>query len=128
VPVPRVIGADTGQRIQRRERLHGINGEAVEPMLFGIVAPSSIARGMPDGRLRLDEACPLSAFGARLAESYGDLCARMHAAVSIDDARAFGLREKPRTAIDHLQFVSPSAERYPSIVSWITATIERLVP
>lgn len=236
VPVPRVIGADAERRIQLRERVHGITGEAVEPLLFGIDAASSIAPGMPDGRRRLDEACPISPFGLRLAESYGELCARMHAAVSLDDARAFGLREKPpmdleaalvrlaaspierglveravrakrwiaepppitvvvhgdlhfhnmclaadgtitgvfdigdahldgpatellyvhslgprfvagvlagygapvdlelvkrahvRVAIDHLQFISPSAERYPSIVGWITAVIDRLVP
>lgn len=236
VPVPRVVRVDAARRIQQRERLDGITGEAVEPLLFGIAATSSIARGMPDGRLRLDEACPLSAFGARLAESYGELCARMHAAVSAADARAFGIREKPRmdldaalarlgeapvdgvlveravrakrwlsetppvtvvvhgdlhfhnmclaadgaitgvwdlgdahldgvetdllyihslgprfvagvlagygapvdrelvkrahvrTALDHLMFVPPSAERYPSIIRWVTAVIERLVP
>ncbi len=236
VPVPRVIGIDTARRIQLRERMDGITGEAVEPLLFGIEAPSSIAPGMPDARSRLDEACPLSPFGVRLAESYGERCARMHAAVSVDDARAFGIREKPRMdldaalvclgaspverrlveravrakrwiaepppitvvvhgdlhfhnmclaadgtitglfdlgdahldgpatelhyvhslgprfvagvlaaygapvdielvkrahvrmAIDHLEFVSPSAERYPSIVRWVTSVIERLVP
>jgi aminoglycoside phosphotransferase len=236
VPVPRVISADPDRRLQLRERLDGITGEAVEPLLFGIAAESSIAHGMPDGRLRLDETCPLSPFGARLAESYGELCARMHAALSLDDARAFGIGEKPhmdldaalvrlaespierghveravrarrwiaepspitvvvhgdlhfhnmclaadgtimgvfdvgdahldgpatelhyvhslgprfvagvldaygapvdiervkrahvRTAIDHLQFVPPSAERYPSIIRWIAAVIEHLVP
>ncbi len=236
VPVPRVIDADAHRRIQLRERLDGLTGEAVEPLLFGIEAQSSFAREMPDGQLRLDEACPLAPFGARLAESYGDLCARLHAAISLDEARVFGVREKPRmdldaalvrlggspverglveravrarrwlaeappitvvvhgdlhfhnmclatdgaitgvfdvgdahldgpatelhyvhslgprfvagvlaaygapvdlelvkrahvrTAIDHLQFVSPSAERYPSVVSWITAVIEHLIP
>ena len=43
VPVPRVIEEDTVRRIQVRERCDGITGEAVEPLLFGIKAESSIS-------------------------------------------------------------------------------------
>lgn len=107
VPVPRVRDEDAVHRIQVRERLDGITGEAVEPLLFGIAAESSIARGMPDAHLRLDAACPLSPFGERLADSYGALAAMMHAAVTAGDARTFGIATKPpmdlAAALAHLR-------------------------
>src|SRR5262249_13871557 len=53
----------------------------------------------PDARARLDGA-PLSAFGERLAASYGELAARIRHAVSITDAAAAGLGLTSRRVLD----------------------------
>lgn len=87
VPAPRVLADDTLHGVQLRERLHGITGEAGEPLLFGGPPPDAARRLAPD--------CPLSPFGARLAESYGALAARIHSAISLSDALALGLSPAP---------------------------------
>ena len=80
-----------------RERLDGIVGEVVEPLLFGSATLADITRispfaragdplpwPLPDGNARLDPSCPLSPFGARLARSYGELAARLHSVTNAD--------------------------------------------
>lgn len=89
VPVPRVL--EQRDHVQVRERLDGIMGEVVEPLLFGTASLAEIGRlspstragdplpwPLPDGNARLDPHCPLSPFGARLARSYGELAAKLH--------------------------------------------------
>src|SRR5262245_54945064 len=83
IPAPRVLDEDDARGVQIRERLHGLTGEVVEPLLFG--------GGRPDARGRLADDAPLSRFGARLAESYGELAARIHAAVPAQDPVAIAL-------------------------------------
>lgn len=90
VPAPRVLDESAALRVQVRERLHGLTGEVIEPRLFG--GP------LPDARGRLADDAPLSAFGARLAASYGELAARIHATVPVTDPIAAALG--PRAAMD----------------------------
>lgn len=90
VPAPRVVDEDAALRLQVRERLHGLTGEVIEPLLFG-GAP-------PDARGRLATDAPLSTFGARLAASYGELAAQIHAAVPACDPIAIALG--PRAPMD----------------------------
>ncbi|TMQ08804.1 MAG: hypothetical protein E6J91_32320 [Deltaproteobacteria bacterium] len=77
VPAPRVLDERAALRVQVRDRLHGLTGEAIEPLLFG-GAP-------PDARGRFADDAPLSRFGARLAASYGELAAQIHAAAALRD-------------------------------------------
>jgi hypothetical protein len=91
IRAPRVVRADAVRRIQVRERLHGVTGHAVEPRIW----PGAI----PDAWARLDDA-PLSAFGERLAASYGELARRIRSAVSIADAIAAGLGPTSRRTLD----------------------------
>ncbi len=142
VPVPRVLDENERERVQVRERLDGILGEVVEPLLFGAATLADVARISPftraDGKLtwavpeafaragdkhpwplpdaftRLDPSCPLSPFGARLAQSYGELAARMHGAFAVgeaaairvhgvgpvDDATAIGITTRPPFELD----------------------------
>jgi aminoglycoside phosphotransferase (APT) family kinase protein len=37
-------------------------------------------------------------------------------------------RAHVRTALGHLQWVAPDAVRYPSILAWVTAVLDRLLP
>lgn len=83
IPAPQIMREDTTSGIQLRERMHGLTGEVVEPLLFG--GPP------PEARIRLSDAAPISAFGLRLAESYGELAARIRHAVPVADAAALGL-------------------------------------
>jgi hypothetical protein len=82
VPAPRVLRDIPTARIQVRERMHGITGSIVEPLLFGGEPPRGVARYAADA--------PLSAFGERLAHSYGELAARIRGAVTLADGRALG--------------------------------------
>ena len=96
IPVPRMLRADAALGVQVRERMHGLTGDAVvaEPhrsLLFD--GP------LPTVRARFDGA-PLSAFGERLAASYGELAARIRRAVSIADATAAGLGPTSRRTLD----------------------------
>jgi hypothetical protein len=96
IPVPRVVREDPVCGVQVREKLHGLTGAAVvsEPeraLLFD--GP------LPDVRARF-EGAPLSAFGERLAASYGELAARIRRAVSIADATAAGLGPTSHRAFD----------------------------
>jgi aminoglycoside phosphotransferase (APT) family kinase protein len=96
VPAPRVLRVDATRGVQVRERLHGLTGHAIHseteasPLYLG---------ALPDARARLDDA-PLSAFGARLAASYGELAARIRAAVSVADAGAAGFGPTSRRTLD----------------------------
>jgi aminoglycoside phosphotransferase (APT) family kinase protein len=89
VPAPRVVAERAG--VQIRERLHGITGEALHREAPD--APMFVA--LPDVRARLVSA-PLSAFGVRVAESYGALAARIRRAVDPADATMLGVAS-PRT-------------------------------
>lgn len=89
VPAPRVVAERAG--VQVRERLHGITGEALHREAPD--APMFVA--LPDVRARLVTA-PLSPFGVRVAESYGELAARIRRAVDPADATMLGVAE-PRT-------------------------------
>jgi len=91
VPVPRVLRADATRRVQVRERLHGVTGEVVEPRAYGCEPPAV--------RVRLDGA-PLTAFGERLAASYGELAARIRRAVSLADGVAAGLGPTSHRTLD----------------------------
>ncbi|MGE0401428.1 MAG: phosphotransferase [Kofleriaceae bacterium] len=121
-PVPRVLDENPRVRVQIRERLDGVMGEIVEPLLFGSATLADLGRSspltragaplpwaVPDGERRLDARCPLSPFGARLAHSYGELAARLHS-LSLDDARAAGITERPpmdlHAAVDRLRATS----------------------
>jgi hypothetical protein len=82
VPVPAVVREDATRRIQVLERLHGRTGDAIH----ADTGASPLYPGaIPDVVARLDDA-PLTAFGERLATSYGELAARIRHAVSIADA------------------------------------------
>lgn len=111
VPVPRVL--DEKDHAQVRERFDGIMGEIVEPLLFGCATLADLGRispftrageplpwPLPDGVARLDASCPLSPFGARLAQSYGELAARMHGAMSLDEAASIGITTRAPMDID----------------------------
>jgi len=87
VPVPCVVREVPAARIQVRERLHGITGAVVEPLLFGGDPPRGAARYRTDA--------PLSPFGACLADSYGELAARIRNAVSLADGAAVGVGARP---------------------------------
>jgi aminoglycoside phosphotransferase (APT) family kinase protein len=114
VPVPRVLRMDAARRLQVLERLRGRTGDDVHretgtsPLYPGAI---------PDVRARLEDA-PLSAFGERLAASYGELAARIRSAVSIDEARAAGVDVTTRRTLDlddaiarlHATTVSPVAK------------------
>lgn len=91
VPAARVVRIDAARRIQVRERLHGVTGDVVEPRIFGGTPPDAIAR--------LEDA-PITPFGERLAESYGELAARIRSATDIDDARAADIAESSRRTLD----------------------------
>ena len=96
VPVPRVVRMDAPRKLQVVERIRGRSGDEIHretgtsPLYPGAI---------PDVYERLDGA-PLSAFGERLAASYGELAARIRRAVTVDDAHAAGLGPTPRRALD----------------------------
>lgn len=91
VPAPRVLREDAARRVQVRERMHGLTGHDVEPRIW--TGPP------PDAWVRLDGA-PLSAFGDRLAASYGELARRIRGAVSVADATAAGFGPCLRRTLD----------------------------
>jgi len=96
VPVPRVLREDATLRVQVRERVHGLFGAEIHAE----GQPSRLTVGpMPNERDRLDEA-PLTAFGTRLAESYGEIAARIHSAISIADAVRVGLGPTRHRVLD----------------------------
>jgi hypothetical protein len=123
VPVPRVI--DECDQVLVRERLDGIMGEIVEPLLFGSATLTDLGRispftragerlpwALPDGFTRLDAGCPLSPFGARLAQSYGEMAARMHGAIAMDEISGITVRPPMDldAALDRLRATSVPRE------------------
>jgi len=86
IPVPRLLLNDALLRVQVREKLHGLTGDAVHGHLPDVI---SLLAGTP-----------LSAFGETLAHSYGELAARIRRAATAADARAIGLGETSRRALD----------------------------
>jgi len=113
VPVPRILDENERERVQVRERLDGIMGEVVEPLLFGtatladvdLISPFTRAGtplpwSLPDAARRFDPGCPLSPFGERLAQSYGEISARIHAAVSLDEAAELGITTRRPFELD----------------------------
>ena len=96
VPVPRVLRDDAIRRVQLRERVHGLFG----PQIHTEEARSPLFAGaLPSVRQRLDDA-PLSRFGERVADSYGEIAARIRGAVSVADASAAGLGMTSRRTFD----------------------------
>lgn len=96
IPAPCVVAHDAARRVQVREKLHGLTGDAVHTE----TARSPLYAGeLPGVAARLAGA-PLSAFGETLAHSYGELAARIRRAVSTADARAAGLGETSHRALD----------------------------
>lgn len=93
VPVGRVIAERAG--VQVRERLEGITGEALHREAPD--APMFVA--LPEVRGRLVSA-PLSDFGVRVAESYGELAARIRRAVDPADAGMLGVAESRTLEVD----------------------------
>lgn len=126
LPAPRVLRDDPVRGIQIRERMHGLTGHAVvsEPersLLFD--------GALPDARARLQGA-RLSAFGERLAASYGELAARIRRAVSVTDAIAAGFEPTSRRMLDlddaiarlHASTASPASKAAASrLRSWLAA-------
>jgi Phosphotransferase enzyme family len=110
VPACSVVREDETRRVQIRERLHGVTGDVVEPRIF--------EGPFPNVSDRLDGA-PISAFGRRLAESYGELARRIRGAVSVSEARAAGIGMTSRRVLDiddvlarlHASSASPAAKR-----------------
>jgi hypothetical protein len=91
IAVPIVLDEDVTRRVQVRTRLDGITGSGVEAMVFGC-DPVTVDR--------YAATAPLSPFGLRLAESYGELSARIRRAVAVDDAAAAGLVACPGRGLD----------------------------
>lgn len=75
IPVPEILDENGG--IQVRRKLHGITGEAVEPMIFG--RPVTMDERFIDA--------PITRFGARLADNYGELARRLHSIPPIAPVR-----------------------------------------
>jgi len=111
VPAPRILRVDAASGVQVRERMHGLSGlqihdEARSPLFAG---PS------PSARDRLD-AAPLSPFGVRVAESYGELAARIRRAISLDEAADVGPTSRRTFDLDdalarlHASAASPAAK------------------
>jgi hypothetical protein len=117
VPAPRVLDEDAALRVQVRERLHGLTGEAIEPRLFG-GAP-------PDARGRFADDAPLSRFGARLAASYGELAAQLHGAVPAGDPLAVALG--PRAAMDVAGALA-ALRGDPGVTAATVDAVERALP
>jgi aminoglycoside phosphotransferase (APT) family kinase protein len=126
VPVPRVVHMDPARRLQLLERIRGRTGDDIHretgtsPLYTGAV---------PDAAGRLGDA-PLSAFGERLAASYGELAARIRSAVRVDDAIAAGLAPTSRRVLDlddaiarlHASTASPAAKTAATRArSWLAA-------
>jgi len=97
VPAPRVLLDDPIRRVQIRERMHGLSGTEIHRETE--LSPLYAGPKNPDVRERLRDA-PLSAFGERLAASYGDLAARIRRSVDVADARAVGVPATSRRALD----------------------------
>jgi phosphotransferase family enzyme len=96
IPAPRILASDAARRVQVREKLHGLTGDAVHTE----TARSPLYAGeLPGVAARLAGAA-LSAFGQTLAHSYGELAARIRRAVTAADARAAGLDETPHRRLD----------------------------
>ena len=79
------------RRVQVRERLHGLTGEAIASRVW----PGA----WPDEADQIRRV-PLSAFGERLAASYGELARRIRTAVSVADATAAGIGMCSRRVLD----------------------------
>ena len=117
VPAPRVLDERAALRVQVRDRLHGLTGEAIEPLLFG-GAP-------PDARGRFADDAPLSRFGARLAASYGELAAQIHAAVPAADPLASALG--PRAPMD-IDAALAALRDDPSVTAATIEAVARAMP
>ncbi|HTL35496.1 MAG TPA: hypothetical protein VL326_20350, partial [Kofleriaceae bacterium] len=100
VPAPRVLVEDPARRIQIRERMHGLTGTDIhrETSLSPLYDASTLAAN-PDVRARLNDA-PLSPFGRRLAESYGELAAKIRRAVDTGHAYAAAFTPTSRRTLD----------------------------
>lgn len=111
VPVPCIL--EERDHVQVRERLDGIMGEIVEPLLFGSATIADLGRispftsagtrlpwALPDGSGRLADNCPLSAFGERLAHSYGELAAKLHGAIAVNEAIEIGITTRAPMDLD----------------------------
>ncbi len=96
VPVPRVVRVDATRRVQVRERLHGLHGEEIHTES----GRSPLFDGVRPSVAQLLDGAPVSAFGERLATSYGEVAARIRRAVSVDDARAVGFAATSRATLD----------------------------
>jgi hypothetical protein len=126
IPVPRVIRDDPVRRVQIRERLHGLTGETVEPRIYEGALRAGALPAVSD---RLDGHA-LSAFGRRLAASYGELARQIREAVSVDDAKAMGLGMCSHRTLDiddaigrlHATAASDSAKQAANHArGWLTA-------
>jgi len=75
--------------------------------------------------VRLSDEAPLSPFGARLAASYGELAARIHAAVPADDPLVCALG--PRAPLD-LDAVVAALRSDPLVAAATTDAVVRALP
>lgn len=112
VCAPRVLREISTARIQVRERMHGITGALVEPLLFGCEPPRGVARYAADA--------PLSAFGERLAESYGELAARIRGAVTLADGAALGFGPRSIGDLDAAIDILATTSAPPHVVAAVT--------
>ena len=112
VSAPRVLREVSAARIQVRERMHGITGAVVEPLLFGGEPPRGAARYSVDA--------PLSAFGERLADSYGELAARIRGAVTLADGTALGFGPRAIGDLDAAITTLATTSAPPHVVAAVT--------
>jgi len=81
--VPEVLEEDEAARVQVRQTIDGISGDAVEELAFG--RPDPIGPADRYGELALTEA------GRRLADDHGAVIAALQTAFPVDDLAALGL-------------------------------------
>jgi aminoglycoside phosphotransferase (APT) family kinase protein len=120
VPAPRVIAEVPDRRVLVLERMRGLTGDEIHHE-----GPSSRLGALPDVRARLDHA-PLTRFGERLAESYGELAARIRRAVSIDEASHLGLSSRHALNLDDV--IARLAAKEAATVTRARRWIEALPP
>ncbi len=127
LPVPQVLREDATQRVQVRERMQGpVHGDEVLDRIFGVGTPGGPASA-DDLDNRYAPEVPLTDFGARCAESYGELTARMHAAVTADSALGEALgpceRKDVEACLDLLHARAPELGRRAEVARpWLLAT------
>lgn len=112
VPAPCVLRDVPAARIQVRQRMHGITGVTVEPLLFGGDPPRGVARYAADA--------PLSAFGERLADSYGELAARIRGAMTLADGVAVGFGPRDTGDLDLAIATLATTSAPPHVVTAVT--------
>jgi hypothetical protein len=90
--VPRVIGRDPERRVQVRRKVRGVQGFAVEELVFG-------RAGKLGGAERYGDRLVITARGERLATELGRAIQELQQAVPAAEARALGFPETSYVAV-----------------------------